>query len=216
MPDLTTEDLQTLDWGRIHALTGPVAVARAEPGDVIKAEISTSTTWGWTCVFPGFGILADDFGDLFDLHIWHAGSDGRAEFKPGIRVPIEPFFRDHGRRPGRGRRTRDDTARRVGGDLDIRHLTKGATGYFPVEVPGALFSVGDGHLDVGDGEVCGLAMEAPLTGTVRLSLIKNTEIPTCSARCRPARPASRTAWATSSRARWGRTCRRMRATPSAR
>jgi acetamidase/formamidase len=51
--------------------------------------------------------------------------------------------------------------RRVGGNLDIRDLTAGVTLYLPVEVEGALFSVGDTHAAQGDGEVCGTAIESP-------------------------------------------------------
>lgn len=34
--------------------------------------------------------------------------------------------------------------------------------YLPVQVPGALFSVGDGHALQGDGEVSGTAIECPM------------------------------------------------------
>jgi acetamidase/formamidase len=59
--------------------------------------------------------------------------------------------------------------RRVGGNLDVKHLTAGATVFLPVEVAGALFSVGDGHAAQGDGEVCVSAIETPTTVTLRLT-----------------------------------------------
>jgi acetamidase/formamidase len=175
--DLDT--VKTMDWGRIHALTGPVAMAGAEPGDVLKVEILDfeHEGWGWTCIYPGFGLLPEDFGDLIDLHIWKAGPDGRAELKPGIRVPIEPFMGMMGVAPKEPGEHATMPPRHVGGNLDIRHLCKGSTAYFPVEVAGALFSVGDGHLAQGDGEVCGLAIEAPLVVTLRFSLVKGRSIP---------------------------------------
>ena len=40
----------------------------------------------------------------------------------------------------------------TGGNFDIKSLTAGATLYLPVQVPGALFSVGDAHFAQGDGE----------------------------------------------------------------
>ena len=52
--------------------------------------------------------------------------------------------------------------RRVGGNLDIRDLAAGTVLYLPVEVAGALFSVGDTHAAQGDGEVCGTAIESPM------------------------------------------------------
>jgi formamidase len=49
--------------------------------------------------------------------------------------------------------------REFAGNMDVRQLTRGATLYVPVNVPGALFSIGDGHFAQGDGEVCGAAIE---------------------------------------------------------
>ena len=47
--------------------------------------------------------------------------------------------------------------RELGGNLDIRQLVAGSRLWLPVDVPGALFSIGDLHFAQGDGEVCGTA-----------------------------------------------------------
>ena len=60
--------------------------------------------------------------------------------------------------------------RRVGGNLDTRDLVAGTTLWLPVEVEGALFSLGDTHAAQGDGEVCGTAIESPMTAVVSLDL----------------------------------------------
>lgn len=60
----------------------------------------------------------------------------------------------------------------TGGNVDIRQLSKGATLYLPVDVPGALFSTGDGHFAQGDGESCGTAIEMAATLTARFELLK--------------------------------------------
>ena len=60
-----------------------------------------------------------------------------------------------------------------GGNLDNRLLTPGSTAYFRVNVPGAMFSAGDGHAMQGDGEFSVTALETSLRGTFRLSVIKN-------------------------------------------
>jgi acetamidase/formamidase len=52
--------------------------------------------------------------------------------------------------------------------MDTRHLTAGSVLWLPVAVPGALFSLGDGHAAQGDGEVCGTAIETPMRARVRL------------------------------------------------
>ena len=62
---------------------------------------------------------------------------------------------------------------RFGGNLDVRDLGVGSVLLLPVEVAGALLSCGDGHAAQGDGEVCGTAIEAPMTVRLRLDLVKD-------------------------------------------
>ncbi|GIT48438.1 MAG: hypothetical protein Ct9H300mP14_03660 [Gammaproteobacteria bacterium] len=62
--------------------------------------------------------------------------------------------------------------RRVGGNMDIRDLCAGSVLYLPVEVAGALFSIGDTHAAQGDGEVCGTAIESPMSVGLSFELIK--------------------------------------------
>src|SRR5207244_8954346 len=62
--------------------------------------------------------------------------------------------------------------RELGGNLDIRQLIAGSRLFLPVNVPGALFSVGDLHFAQGDGEVCGTAVEVAGAVAVRLGLRK--------------------------------------------
>jgi len=62
--------------------------------------------------------------------------------------------------------------RRVGGNLDIRDLTRSSKLYLPVEVEGALFSVGDTHACQGDGEVCGTAVETAMSVELKFGLLK--------------------------------------------
>jgi acetamidase/formamidase len=65
--------------------------------------------------------------------------------------------------------------RRVGGNMDVRDLVAGSVLYLPVEVDGALFSVGDTHAAQGDGEVCGTAVESPVEATLSFDLIKGRQ-----------------------------------------
>ena len=72
-----------------HALTGPVAVEDAQPGDVLELEVLGYETagFGWTGVLPGFGPL----GDLIDrpfLVRWDiAEGAARSDDLPGVTVP---------------------------------------------------------------------------------------------------------------------------------
>jgi hypothetical protein len=68
--------------------------------------------------------------------------------------------------------------RRVGGNLDIRDLAAGTELYLPIEVEGALFSVGDTHAAQGDGEICGTAIESPMNVVLTLDLVKRANLKT--------------------------------------
>ncbi|HEX7005313.1 MAG TPA: acetamidase/formamidase family protein [Trueperaceae bacterium] len=176
--DSTTEDVARLDFERVNPVTGPVYVDGAQPGDALEVEILgfEENSWGWTALIPGFGLLADEFPDPF-LHI--SRYDGRSvRFTDEIELPFRPFPGTIGVAPAQKGLHSVVPPRHVGGNLDIRDLTIGSKLYLPVEVPGALFSVGDTHAAQGDGEVCGTAIETAMKIRVRLSVKKGTSIPT--------------------------------------
>ena len=170
----TVVALANADW---HALSGPIAVRGAQPGDTLAVDVIAfeHEGWAWTAVWPGFGVLAQEFGDEYGLQIWSVDNDD-AVMKPGIRVPIEPFCGVMGVAPSLSGAYGTMPPRDHGGNVDCKHFCVGSTVYFPVLVPGALFSLGDGHLAQGDGEVCGAALEAPLNVTTRLTLLKDQPI----------------------------------------
>src|SRR5215212_5780863 len=163
------------DEERGHALTGPVAVVGAEPGDTLAVDIVevVPAAWGWTACGPGDGggLLQDEWEEWV-LHVWDLRNGEAAVFAPGIRVPLAPFCGVMGIAPAEPGRHRTAPPRQVGGNLDIRQLTAGATLYLPVLVPGGLFSVGDAHAAQGDGEVAGTGIETDATVTLRFSLLK--------------------------------------------
>lgn len=175
----TVEALRTLDFSRVDQVNGPIYVEGAQPGDALEVEFVDlqPATWGWTGIIPGFGLLADDFPEPA-LKIWHleGGADGWAEFAPGIRVPLAPFCGEIGLAPAADGPLSTIPPYRHGGNMDTKHLTKGVRLFLPVEVPGALFSIGDGHAAQGDGEVCGTAIETPMRATVRLTVRKDVQV----------------------------------------
>jgi acetamidase/formamidase len=176
-PDSTTADLETLDFGRVDQVNGPVEIAGAEAGDSLQVDILEliPDAWGWTANIPGFGLLADDFAEPFYKVTAVPGATGRAEYWPGIRLPLAPFCGEMGVAPLSGPLSTipPDTH---GGNMDTRHLVSGSTLFLPVFVPGARFSIGDGHATQGDGEVCGTAIETPMRALVRLTVRKDVHV----------------------------------------
>jgi amidase len=178
-PMSTAADIPGLDEARIPPLFGPVTVEGAEPGDAVRVTVLEAEpgAWGWTAVFPGFGLLADEFAEPA-LHLWElAPGAGVAEFGPGVLVPLKPFPGEIGLAPAAPGPHDAINPRRVGGNLDVRDLSAGSTLLLPVEVSGGLFSCGDGHAAQGDGELCGTAIECPLRLAVCLDLVKAADLP---------------------------------------
>src|SRR5579872_6351573 len=169
----TVEAIHTLDFARVDQVNGPIYVEGAKPGDTLQIELLDlqPADWGWTAIIPGFGLLADEFPDPA-LKIWRL-ENGWAEFAPGFRIPLDPFCGEIGLAPAAAGALSTIPPYRHGGNMDTKHLTRGATLYLPIEVEGALFSMGDGHAAQGDGEVCGTAIETPMRTTVRLTVRKD-------------------------------------------
>ena len=166
----TTADLANLDFSRVDQVNGPIEVAGTRAGDTLQIDLLDfqPADWGWTASIPGFGLLADDFPDPAYRVTRVPEVGGRAEFLPGIRLPIVPFCGELGVAPASGPLSTIPPDVH-GGNMDTRHLTAGATLFLPVFHDGARFSIGDGHAAQGDGEVCGTAIETPMRATVRLS-----------------------------------------------
>jgi len=183
-PDATAADLAAVESAG-HPLTGPVAVEGAEPGDTLRVDLLAFEHEGWgVTVVPsgenGGGLLPDSVpgphvrGWDLDGESTTAPGDGRvARFvddAPPVAVPVRPFPGNLGVAPGADGAHDTIPPRDVGGNLDVKHLTAGASLYLPVEAAGALFSIGDCHAAQGDGEVCLTGIEAPMTVTARLDL----------------------------------------------
>jgi acetamidase/formamidase len=160
-----------------HILTGPIAVAGAEPGDVLEIEILSvecRQNWGYTRIRPLSGTLPEDFPVR---RTWHTAIDrqrGVGTLPWGAEIELAPFFGVMGVAPppAYGAVT-SVVPREFGGNMDLKELTAGTTLFLPVWAPGALFSAGDGHGVQGDGEVCVTALETALSGTFRLVLRKD-------------------------------------------
>jgi acetamidase/formamidase len=159
-----------------HPMTGPIYVEGAEPGDVLEIRllaIDLLHPYGVGAFSPGGGVLPGDFPYAhLRLYRWQAGARD-IEFRPGVRIPLAPFFGSIGVAPpilsGRISSTAPGWH---GGNLDNKDLVAGSVLYLPVHVSGGLLSIGDGHAMQGDGEVTGAALETSLSGTIEVHLRK--------------------------------------------
>jgi len=171
-PGMTTAEFLAIDRTRIHALTGPVWIEGAEPGDVLQIDVLATrhSGWGWSSVIEGLGFLKDRFREPSLFH-WQLGGESSSSLPPAV-VPLRPFLGVMGvaRAADGAFRTRPPGP--FGGNLDVRELCAGSRLYLPVFNHGALFSCGDGHAAQGDGEVCINGIECPLDVTLSFHLHK--------------------------------------------
>ena len=172
-PGMTVAEYLKIDRTRIHALTGPIWIDGAAPGDVLQVDVLATrhSGWGWSSIVEGLGFLKERFKEPYLFH-WLLEGDVTGSLEPAV-VPVRPFLGVMGvaRADDGAFRTRPPGP--FGGNLDVRELCAGSTLYLPVYNAGALFSCGDGHAAQGDGEVCINGIECPLDVTLRFKLHKN-------------------------------------------
>jgi acetamidase/formamidase len=154
-----------------HSIIGPIAVNKAEPGDVLEIRYQRIRPYEWGAVFNnpgslGTGLLPQDYAqgqvkyvDL-DLHAM------KGKFLPNITVPLKPFQGTLGVAPPDGYFpaysagvTSSVPPGPHAGNLDLSELSEGSTLYIPVWKPGALIYTGDSHAVQGDGEISITALE---------------------------------------------------------
>ncbi len=177
-PGSSLADLAKLDFAKVNPVTGPIYVEGAEPGDALEVTMKDfkPSGWGWTANIPGFGLLAEDFKEPY-LKVWELDGSERATFADGVRVPLKAFPGTIGVVPAEPGLYSIVPPRACGGNMDIRDLAAGSVLYLPVQVVGALFSLGDTHAAQGDGEVCGTAIESPMEVTLQFDLVKAANLP---------------------------------------
>jgi acetamidase/formamidase len=172
-PGMTVAEYLKIDRERIHALTGPIFVEGAEPGDVLEIRVLEvdHKGWGWSSVIAGLGFLKQRFAEPFLFH-WKLEGELSRSLAPAV-VPLRPFCGVMGIAPAEPGEFRTRPPGVFGGNMDVRELSRGATLYLPVLNTGALFSAGDAHAAQGDGEVCINGIECPANVTLRFELHKH-------------------------------------------
>lgn len=152
-----------------HALCGPIELRGAEPGMALEVHIGTLLpgTWGYT---RAGGLWPADLNYSLGVaeggaHIvsWTLDTESMiGRNRGGYSVALNPFMGVLGMPPAEPGVHPTAPPGIWGGNIDCKELVQGSTLFLPVSVPGALFSVGDGHAAQGDGEVSGTAIECPM------------------------------------------------------
>jgi acetamidase/formamidase len=175
-----------------NPLTGPFYLDGAQPGDTLVVKIldlQVDGNQGVGAFAPGFGALNETSYTPM-LHsplpekIWFYPIDkasNTATFKAldsnfSVKIPLHPFFGCIGVAPAGGEARSSVVPAEFGGNMDAPEASAGNTLYLPVNVPGALLYLGDGHAAMGDGEVAGTAIEVALLARVQVGLIKGKRI----------------------------------------
>ncbi|HEY0943685.1 MAG TPA: acetamidase/formamidase family protein [Opitutaceae bacterium] len=164
---------------RGHLMTGPIHVEGAEPGDVLEVrvvDIWSRAPYGINSGRPGSGGIPDVVPRPYQKVIKFDMERRVGIFAPGIEVPLAPFQGVLGVAPRaeRGKLSSSPPYPEIGGNFDNKHLTRGATVYLPVQVPGALFQTGDPHAAQGNGEISITAIES--SNTVVLQFIVRKDL----------------------------------------
>ncbi|HKF84415.1 MAG TPA: acetamidase/formamidase family protein [Candidatus Limnocylindrales bacterium] len=169
------EALDAIGLETFNRVTGPVYVEGAVPGDALRVEIlDVAIHRSWSVWLPGFGALGGYTQETVAKQI--PLEDGVAVISDRLRVPVDPMIGCIGLAPASGVGSTFMPASHWGGNMDLREMSPGTTVDLPVEVPGALLSVGDHHAAMGRGEPTWVSLESAGASTVRVTLLKDSPV----------------------------------------
>jgi len=169
------ETIEDIGLQNFNVVTGPVFVHEAEPGDALCVEVLEVTVRSaWSVWIPALG----RWGNKTDkLQIRQIPLEGEwAIISERIKVPIEPMIGCIGLAPASGSSSTVTPAYPWGGNLDLRELGSGGTIYLPIQVPGAMLSIGDLHAAMGSAEPTAVSLEAAGQATVRITVEKGRSL----------------------------------------
>ena len=144
---------------------------------------------GYGSAGPGFGALNSSnytpmLGGGIPKREWRYAIDkaaNTATFRAGdssfqTKIPLHPFLGCVGVAPADGEARGSIVPGESGGNMDAPEASEGNTLLLPVNVPGALLYMGDGHAAMGDGEVDGTAIEIAMKVRMRVEVRKHQRI----------------------------------------
>jgi acetamidase/formamidase len=178
----------SIEFPFINPQTGPFFVEGAEPGDTLAihlVDVAPARDWAVSTSVSLFGALTStritaSLQDPLPERTWFyrvlepeqevvfQALDSELE----VRFPLQPFHGTIGVAPAAFEVRNVLVPDAFGGNMDSPEVRAGATVYLGVNVPGALFSLGDGHYTMGEGEACGAAVEGAMNTVLVVDLIK--------------------------------------------
>lgn len=191
-----TDDLvsRVIDFPFVNPLTGPFSIEGAEPGDTLAVHfvsIEPSRDWAASTTIPLFGALTSThvtatLQEPLPELVWMYDVDRSARtvtFRTKtdgteIVMPLDPMHGTVGVAPANLEVRSSLVPDFHGGNMDTPEMRAGVTCFLGVNVPGAMFALGDGHCRQGEGETCGVAVEAAMDTVVIIDLIKGVPTPT--------------------------------------
>ena len=170
--------IESLDIKAINAVTGPVYIEGAEPGDAVSVEILDVVpgAWGWNAFIPHFGLLGEREAPPTIRRVPIV--DGRIIISERLSLPVQPMIGCLGLAPAEGETSTLRPPFPWGGNYDLVQVKPGNTILFPVQVSGGLFSLGDLHAAMGRAEATSVSIECPGTAMVRLGVRKGMKLET--------------------------------------
>ncbi len=179
---------KSIEFPFINPQTGPFYVEGAEPGDTIAVhliDVRPARDWAVSAHVLFFGSLTGTrytagLQDALPEKVWLYRVDAAAneltfdalESDYEVRLPLEPFHGTIGVAPAAFEVRNVLVPEAFGGNMDSPDVKAGTTIYLGVNVPGALFSLGDGHYRMGEGEACGAAVEGAMNTILTVEVIK--------------------------------------------
>jgi acetamidase/formamidase len=192
-----TIDAAGVDWdgksvGRgPNPQTGPFFIDGAEAGDVLvitfeKLETNRAAAYSGSLLSPytvdpaAIAARVDREAKRLTWTIDKAkgvATLDQADVQPGgMTLPLHPMLGCVGVAPARGEAISTATPGAWGGNMDYAGMGVGATLMLPVNEPGALLFLGDGHARMGEGEVAGTGLETSMDVEFTVNLIKKKAI----------------------------------------
>lgn len=191
----SVEDLVSVvcDFPFLNPQTGPFHIDGAEPGDTLAVHfvsIEPARDWAVSTTVQLFGALTSThvtatLQDPLPELVWMYDVDAAARTvtfnarrsEHTVTMPMDPMHGTVGVAPANLEARSALTPGDFGGNMDTPEMRVGTTCYLGVNVEGALLSLGDGHCRQGEGESCGVAVEAAMDTTVVVDLIKGIPTP---------------------------------------